>query len=54
MAQRRHQVENLEKDLEEKMLIYDAAQGEIEVFDSERDQLAAAYIKSVEMPGKII
>ena len=54
MAQRRHQVENLEKDLEEKVSTFDAAQAEIEILDSERDKLAAAYSKSVEMPGKIM
>lgn len=54
MAQRKHQVENLEKDLEEKLATYEAAQAEIEILDAERDKLAAAYSKSVEMPGKIM
>jgi len=54
LAQRRHQVENLEKDLEDKLATYEAAQSEIETLDADRDKLAAAYSKSVEMPGKIM
>ena len=47
-------MENLEKDLEEKLAIHEAAQNEIERLDVERDKLAVAYSKSVEMPVKIL
>jgi hypothetical protein len=40
--------------LEDKLSTLEAAQAEIEILDAERDKLAAAYSKSVEMPGKIM
>lgn len=51
--QRRHQVENLEKDLEEKVAVYDASQQEIERLELEKEKLSIAYSKAAEMPGKI-
>ena len=52
--QRRHQVENLEKDLEEKMATYDTSQQEIERLESEREKLSISLSKATEMPGKLM
>jgi predicted nuclease with TOPRIM domain len=52
--QRRHQVENLEKDLEEKMATYDTSQQEIERLETEKEKLSISLSKATEMPGKLM
>ena len=53
VMQRRHQVENLEKDLEEKMSAYDSLQEELERLETEKEKLAISLSKASEMPIKI-
>ncbi|KAJ3144973.1 hypothetical protein HK101_002563 [Irineochytrium annulatum] len=54
IAQRKHQVENLEKDLEEKESSYDTVLREKERLDIEREKHAAQLAKATEMPQKIL
>ncbi len=54
VMQRKHQVENLEKDLDEKLAIYDGSQQEIERLETEREKLAIALSKAADMPSKIM
>ncbi|KAJ3218441.1 hypothetical protein HDU67_005537 [Dinochytrium kinnereticum] len=54
IAQRKHQVENLEKDLEEKETAYDFILKEKERLEIEREKHAAALAKATEMPQKIL
>ncbi|KAJ3111374.1 hypothetical protein HDU96_005763 [Phlyctochytrium bullatum] len=54
IAQRKHQVENLEKDLEEKEIAYDLVLKEKERLEIEREKHAAALAKATEMPQKIL
>jgi hypothetical protein len=53
VMQRKHQVENLEKDLDEKLAVYDGSQQEIERLEIEREKLAVALSKAADMPSKI-
>jgi hypothetical protein len=54
VLQRRHQVENLEKDHEEKISVFETYQNEVEKLESERERLSIALSKSAEMPVKIM
>ncbi|KXS22471.1 hypothetical protein M427DRAFT_27015 [Gonapodya prolifera JEL478] len=53
VLQRRHQVENLQKDLEEKEGTFTTISHERETLEAEREKHAAALTKSTEMPIKI-
>lgn len=53
VMQRKHQVESLEKDLDEKLAVYDGSQQEIERLEIEREKLAMALSKAADMPSKI-
>ncbi|ORY51485.1 hypothetical protein BCR33DRAFT_656040 [Rhizoclosmatium globosum] len=54
ISQRRHQVENLEKDLEEKEITYEIVLGEKDRLDIEKEKHAAALARATEMPQKIM
>ncbi|KAI8835875.1 hypothetical protein BC829DRAFT_406093 [Chytridium lagenaria] len=54
IAQRKHQVENLEKDLEEKESAYDFVLKEKERLEIEREKHAGSLAKATEMPQKIL
>ncbi|KAJ3073973.1 hypothetical protein HDU98_000197 [Podochytrium sp. JEL0797] len=54
ISQRRHQVENLEKDLEEKEITYEIVLGDKERLDIEKGKHAAALARASEMPQKIM
>ncbi|KAI9339290.1 hypothetical protein BDR26DRAFT_803168 [Obelidium mucronatum] len=54
ISQRRHQVENLEKDLEEKEITYEIVLGEKDRLDIEKEKHAAALSRATEMPQKIM
>ncbi|KAJ3158067.1 hypothetical protein HDU89_000450 [Geranomyces variabilis] len=54
VVQRRHQVENLEKDQEEKDATYEMVMHEVERLEMERERHAAAFSQANEMPQKII
>ena len=54
IAQRRHQVENLQKDLEEKEATHENVMNEKERLDIEREKHASALSKATELPQKIM
>ncbi|KAJ3348828.1 hypothetical protein HDU83_001030 [Entophlyctis luteolus] len=54
ISQRRHQVENLEKDLEEKEITYEIVLAEKDRFMIEKEKHAASLARASEMPQKII
>ncbi|KAJ3328888.1 hypothetical protein HDU76_009092 [Blyttiomyces sp. JEL0837] len=54
ISQRRNQVESLQKDLEEKEVMYDIVLNEKERLDIEKEKHAAALARAMEMPQKII
>ncbi|KAJ3024068.1 hypothetical protein HKX48_007248 [Thoreauomyces humboldtii] len=54
VVQRRHQVENLEKDNEEKDATYEMVMHEVERLEMERERHAAAFSQANEMPQKIV
>ncbi|KAJ3130897.1 hypothetical protein HK100_007240 [Physocladia obscura] len=54
ISQRRHQVENLEKDLEEKEITYEIVLGEKDRLEIEKEKHAAALARATEMPQKIM
>ncbi|KND04550.1 uncharacterized protein SPPG_00275 [Spizellomyces punctatus DAOM BR117] len=54
VIQRRHQVENLEKDQEEKDATYEMIMQQVERLEMDRERHAAAFSQANEMPQKII
>ncbi|KAI9363049.1 hypothetical protein DFJ73DRAFT_793007 [Zopfochytrium polystomum] len=54
IAQRNQQLENLDKDLEEKEGTYDIVRNETEKLDIEREKHSAALARSSEMPAKFL
>lgn len=54
VIQRRHQVENLEKDQEEKDGTYEMVMHEVERLELDRERHAAAFSQANEMPQKIM
>ncbi|KAI9089460.1 hypothetical protein DFS34DRAFT_639300 [Phlyctochytrium arcticum] len=54
VIQRRHQVENLEKDQEEKDATYEMVMHEVDRLEMDRERHAAAFSQANEMPQKII
>lgn len=54
IIQKQHQIESLDRDLEEKRAVYDVVQKEKERLDVEKEKLEVALAEAVEMPAKIL